>query len=181
MDPFLGEIRIVGFSYAPQGWALCNGQSLSIAQNNALFALLGTTYGGNGTSTFNLPDLQGRFPLHPGNGAGLPVYTQGQKAGSPTASLIANNLPPHAHPLNITNAPGAHSDPTGALIAQFNTGSVKNPTTTSLQFATGTPTGTMAPNAIGPNISTALPFGVQNAYLGLYFVIALQGIFPVRN
>ena len=97
---------MVGFSFAPQGWALCNGQTLPISANNALFALLGTTYGGNGTTTFNLPDLQGRLPLHAGNGAGLPVYALGQKAGTQSVTLTQQHLPSHTHVATFTPSGG---------------------------------------------------------------------------
>lgn len=180
-DQYLGEIRMVGFNFAPKGWALCNGQTMNISQNSALFALLGTTYGGNGVQTFQLPDLQGRFPLHAGSGTGLPVYVQGQKAGTPTTTLVANNVPAHTHPLNITNAAGTQPDPTGALIAQINSGDSRSPVLTTLEFATGSTTGSMAPTAIGPNTGGNLPFSIQPPYLAISFVIALVGIFPSRN
>jgi microcystin-dependent protein len=105
-DQYLGEIRMVGFNYAPQGWALCNGQTLSISANNALFALLGTTYGGNGTTNFNLPDLQGRMPLHAGAGANLPVYVQGQKAGNESIILTQQQMPMHTHVATFTPSGG---------------------------------------------------------------------------
>jgi len=105
-DQYLGEIRMVGFNFAPVGWALCNGQTLGISQYNALFALLGTTYGGNGTSTFQLPDLQGRVPLHAGAGAGLPVYVQGEKAGSQSITLTQQQMPLHTHIATFTPSGG---------------------------------------------------------------------------
>ena len=105
-DQYLGEIRMVGFNFAPAGWALCNGQTLSISQNNALFALLGTMYGGNGVSTFQLPDLQGRVPIHWGNGLGLPVYVQGEKAGLPSITLTQQQLPTHTHAATFTPSGG---------------------------------------------------------------------------
>jgi microcystin-dependent protein len=179
-DQYLGEIRMVGFNFAPVGWALCNGQTLSISQNTALFSLLGTTYGGNGTSTFQLPNLQSRFPLHQGTGVGLPTYVIGQSAGSPNTTLLSTNLPAHTHPLNITNAAGTQSDPTGALIAQINSGG-KPPVLNTLEFATGSTTGSMAATAIGPNAGGSVPISIQPAYLTVNFVIALVGIFPSRN
>jgi microcystin-dependent protein len=115
-DQYLGEIRMVGFNFAPVGWALCNGQTLSISANNALFALLGTTYGGNGTTNFNLPDLQGRFPLHAGAGAGLPVYVQGEKAGTPNVTLTNSQLPSHTHVATFT--PSGGSTPTVNVTVQ---------------------------------------------------------------
>ncbi|HEV2647028.1 MAG TPA: tail fiber protein [Acidobacteriaceae bacterium] len=115
-DPYLGEIRMVGFNFAPVGWALCNGQAMSISQNSALFALLGTIYGGDGQTTFNLPDLQGRFPLHAGAGAGLPVYTQGQKAGTSNVILTNSQLPSHTHVATFT--PSGGSTPTVNVTVQ---------------------------------------------------------------
>jgi microcystin-dependent protein len=157
-DQILGEIRMVGFSFAPQGWALCNGQSLAISANSALFTLLGTTYGGNGSTNFNLPDLQGRLPLHAGSGAGLPVYTPGQKGGTQSVTLTAQQMPAHTHvatftpsgggggtpTVNVTvngsSAAGTHSSPTGNYLAGV-TSSIgnSNPHTSSL-YVSGTPT-----------------------------------------
>jgi len=96
-DQYVGEIRMTGFNFAPQGWALCNGQTLPIAQNNALFALIGTTYGGNGSTNFNLPNLQGRVPVHQGTGTGLTTAVIGESAGTETVTLLATNLPSHSH------------------------------------------------------------------------------------
>jgi microcystin-dependent protein len=156
-DQYLGEIRMVGFNFAPQGWALCNGQTLPISANNALFALLGTTYGGNGSTTFNLPDLQGRLPLHAGNGAGLPVYTLGQKAGTQSVTLTQQQIPSHTHAatftpsggggtptvnvtINGSSAPGTHTSPTGNYLAGV-TSSIgnANPHTSPL-YVPGSPT-----------------------------------------
>jgi microcystin-dependent protein len=105
-DQYVGEIRMVAFNFAPQYWALCNGQTLSISANTALFALLGTTYGGNGTTNFQLPDLQGRMPLHAGAGAGLPVYVQGQKAGLESIILTQQQMPLHTHTATFTPSGG---------------------------------------------------------------------------
>jgi len=148
---------MVGFSFAPQGWALCNGQTLPIAANNALFALLGTTYGGNGTTTFNLPDLQGRLPLHAGNGAGLPVYALGQKAGTQSVILTQQQMPSHTHvatftpsggggtptvnvTINGSSAPGTQTSPAGNYLAGV-TSSIgnSNPHTSPL-YVSGNPT-----------------------------------------
>src|SRR6476659_7582144 len=100
-EPFLGEIRMVGFNFAPQGWALCNGQILSIAQNTALFSLLGTTYGGNGTQTFGLPNLQSRVPMHWGQGPGLSNYVIGEQTGTENVTILTSNLPPHTHTATV--------------------------------------------------------------------------------
>jgi microcystin-dependent protein len=209
-DQYLGEIRMVGFSYAPQGWALCNGQTLPISANNALFALLGTTYGGNGTTTFNLPDLQGRLPLHAGNGAGLPVYTLGQMAGTPSVTLTQQQMPQHTHvatftpsggggtpAVNVTvngsSATGTTSSPTGNYLA----GAASVPGHTPSLYVPGSP----APAGLGPiagvsatisgvsggggTVTNALaggnlPVAIEPPYLAVYFIIALTGIFPSR-
>jgi microcystin-dependent protein len=209
-DPYLGEIRMVGFSYAPSGWALCNGQAMSISQNNALFALLGITYGGNGTTTFNLPDLQGRFPLHAGSGAGLPVYAQGDKAGAPSVNLNNTQLPAHTHvatftpsgggtptvTVNVQGASGTGTTATAAgnYIAGV-TSSIGNaqPHTSNL-YVPSASAGTLGNIAGvsatvsgvgGGTVANALtgngvPFSIQNPYLAVYFIIALTGIFPPR-
>src|ERR1700722_19289318 len=101
MNPFIGQILMFGFNFAPIGWALCNGQMLSIAQNTALFSLLGTYYGGDGVSTFALPNLQGRVPIHQGSGIGLSPYTIGQSAGSENITLLANQMPTHNHLMGV--------------------------------------------------------------------------------
>jgi microcystin-dependent protein len=180
-DQYLGEIRMTGFNFAPVGWALCQGQTMSIAQNNALFALLGTTYGGNGTSTFNLPDLQGRVPISWGNGAGLSPVVIGEKAGSNNVSIGIANLPAHNHPLNVSNATAVASDPTAGLLAQPNTSTdPRNPGSTTAGYVTGSATGQAAPGAIGNN-GGSVPLSVAPPFLVINFIIALQGIFPSRN
>jgi microcystin-dependent protein len=117
-EPFLGEIRMVGWNFAANGWALCNGQLMSINQYQALFALLGTTYGGNGTTTFALPNLQGRVPIHQGTGLGLSPYTIGESSGSENITLLANQMPAHNHLMGVSNLPGAVADPTNAILVR---------------------------------------------------------------
>jgi microcystin-dependent protein len=178
MDPFLGEIRMVGFNFAPTGWALCNGQTMSISQYSALFALLGTTYGGNGTTTFNLPDLQGRVPIHWGNGAGLSPYVIGTKGGAENVALLSNQMPMHNHMVNVNNQNGGNSDPTNGILAVGNTGG-RTPTV-NLDYTTSAATGTLAPAAVsvaGGNV----PHPNIQPYLTVNFIIALVGIFPSRN
>ena len=113
-EPFLGMIAIYGFNFAPRGWAMCNGQILPIAQNTALFSLLGTTYGGNGQTTFALPNLQSRWPLHFGQGPGLSSYDLGQAAGTETVTLTVNQIPAHQHPVNATENDASSSKPATA-------------------------------------------------------------------
>jgi len=137
-DQYLGEIRMVGFNFAPIGWALCNGQTLSISANNALFALLGTTYGGNGTTNFQLPDLQGRMPLHAGAGAGLPVYVQGEKAGSESITLTQQQMPIHTHTATFTPS-GGGGTPTVTVNIQAGNQAAQATTPTTPFLAATTP------------------------------------------
>jgi microcystin-dependent protein len=175
MDPFLGQIQAFGFNFPPQGWTFCEGQLISIAQNTALFALLGTTYGGNGQTTFALPDLRGRSMVHPGTGSGLPNVQQGEQGGNVTATLTAGNLPAHTHAATVTigvnTAAGEDAIPTNKLASS------------PLSFSED-----VTPNAfLGGAAATIAPtgnntpFAIRNPYLGIYHSIALQGIFPSRN
>jgi len=176
-EPFLGEIRIVGFNFAPEGWFLCDGQTLPISQYVALFSLLGTTYGGNGTTTFQLPDLQGRVPLNVGNGAGLPVYNWGQKGGSPTVTLNANQLPVHSHPFaqQASSAAANTGSPIGAIPAS----DVDSKGGASLGYVKTAATGAMLAQTTG-NTGAGQAVTVEPPYLALYFIIAYAGIFPSR-
>jgi microcystin-dependent protein len=173
-EPFIGQVSMFCGNFAPRGWQLCNGQTLSISQYTALFSILGTTYGGNGTTTFNLPNLQGRFAIHPS-----PQIPLGQSAGSATVTLTAQNIPAHTHPLNVSNAAATASDPTGALLAQPNPGgrgAVNTP-----GYAAPPATGTAATTAIGPNAGGSIPVPTMPPYQAINFIIAIQGIFPSRN
>lgn len=176
-DPFLGEIRMVGFNFAPYGWAFCNGQTLAISANTALYSLLGTYYGGNGVSTFNLPNLQSRVPIGMGSGTGLSPYTIGQTGGTEKTTLTANNLPTHTHgfALQANNGAGTTSNPTNAVpaVPQDADG---NPTVA--YAATGN--ATMAPQTTSPAGSN-VAFPNLPPYLAVNYVIALQGIYPSRN
>lgn len=172
-SPFLGEIRMFAGNFAPRGWAFCNGQILSIAQNTALFSLLGTTYGGNGQTTFALPNLQGRVPVHWGQGPGLSPYNLGQQTGQESVTLLQTQLPAHTHPLNAIAGGGNQASPAGNLPAVESTG-------TSLNYASGAPTITMNPLAVGATGSSQ-PVPVVQPCLAVSFIIALQGIFPSRN
>ena len=173
-EPFLGQIILVPYNFAPRGWAFCNGQILPIAQNTALFALLGTTYGGNGQTTFALPDLRGRVPLGSGQGPGLSNYALGQVGGTETETLTINQLPTHAHPF----APGAIDDDADLGLAANNyLANVANP---GQVYRSGTPDttlGTQMTSTVGGN----QPFDILQPYLGLNYCIALQGIFPSRD
>lgn len=179
-DPFIGEIRMVGFNFAPNGWALCNGQLLAISQNTALFSLLGTFYGGNGTSTFALPNLQSRVPIHQGQGLGLSPYSIGQIGGTENITLLTTQMPSHNHQVAISNQAGTASDPTSATLAQCNTGSARDPVLNVPNFVTSAVTGTMAPTTITFTGGNQPHENIQ-PYLTINFIIALVGIFPSRS
>jgi microcystin-dependent protein len=179
MDPFPGEIRMVGWNFVANGWALCNGQLMPINQYSALFSLLGTTYGGNGTTTFALPNLQGRVPIHQGTGVGLSPYTIGQSSGSENITLLPTQMPIHNHLMGVSNLPGAVSDPTNAILAQGNSGAGRSPVPVSDYVSTAA-TGTLAPTAIASSGGSQPHSNIQ-PYLCINFIIALNGIFPSRN
>ncbi len=210
-DQYVGEIRMVAFNFAPQYWALCNGQTLSISANNALFALLGTTYGGNGTTNFQLPDLQGRMPLHAGAGAGLPVYVQGQKAGNESITLTQQQLPNHTHTATFTPSGGGGTPTVNVTIQAGNQSAAATLPTTPFLAATtpathtgpGTPiyassAGTTPSNLGGVSATISgvgggggtvaiaqsggsQPVIIEPPYLAVYFIIALSGIYPSRG
>jgi microcystin-dependent protein len=164
-EPFLSEIKLVSFNFPPKGWALCNGQFLPINQNQALFALLGTTYGGNGQTTFALPNLRGRVPIHMGNG-----HTLGEAAGSTSVTVNIQQLPTHMHGLQASpNSTGTAADPTNSLLAPANTG-YSNPQSLI----------TLDPTSV-TSVGGSQPHNNMMPYLVLNFIIALQGIFPSRN
>jgi microcystin-dependent protein len=170
-DPFVAEIRIFPFNFAPKGWAWCDGQLLPLSQNTALFALLGTTYGGNGKSNFALPDLQGRAPMHPGQGPGLSLHDLGESGGSETVTLLESEMPAHSHSLNALNLPAQVFEPSATTaFARTNGGATyrSGGTLTNLSFNTASPTG------------GSLPHNNMQPYLTMYFNIALQGVFPPR-
>lgn len=167
-DPFVGEIRIVGCNFAPQGWAMCQGQLLSISQNTALFSLLGTTYGGDGQSTFALPDLSGRVPMHPGDGPGLQSRLLGEAGGAADVTLDLEEIPEHGHDLRVSSNLADVSDPSGAVLG-----------VTDLNlYATGETDTTTAAGSIAP--AGGQPHNNVMPSLALNFIIALQGIFPQR-
>ena len=171
-NQYLGEIRMVGFNFAPVGWALCNGQLMNISQNTALFSLLGTTYGGNGTITFGLPNLQGRVPVHQGSN-GFASYVLGQLSGAESVTLLNNNMPIHNHLVNCNSAGGNQATPGGGLLAVESTG-------TSSDYTTAAADSTMNPAMIG-TAGGNVPFSIVQPYLCVSFIIALTGIFPSRN
>ena len=187
-QPYLGQIIMFAGNFAPNGWALCNGQLLSIAQNSALFAILGTTYGGDGITTFALPNLQGRVPEHWGTSPGLPTVTIGESAGSNNVSILTSNLPQHAHPIAppCSNVAGTATTPVNnypavdAVTATFTPPSTHGTITVNTFADSSTPSQTMAPYISGM-AGSGIPISVQQPYLAVTFIIALQGIFPSRG
>jgi len=170
-DPFVAEIRIFPFNFAPRGWAWCNGQLLPISQNTALFSLLGTTYGGDGKSNFALPGLQGSAPMHPGQGPGLSLHDLGETGGSETVTLLESEIPAHSHTLNASQADGIERTPAGQLLA----------TGISIsQYQTPGPQTTLASQEVAP-AGGDQPHNNLQPYLTFYFNIALQGVFPPRG
>lgn len=172
-SPFLGEIRMFAGNFAPRGWAFCNGQLLAISQNTALFSILGTTYGGNGQTTFALPDLRSRVPIHAGQGPGLSPYVLGEQIGAEAVTLQASQMPAHTHSLNGVASGGNQAAPGGNLPAVESTG-------TSLNYSSAAANAVMNPAAIGP-AGLGQPVPVTQPVLAVSFIIALQGIFPSRN
>ena len=176
MDPFVAEIRIFPFNFAPRGWAFCDGQLLPLSQNTALFSLLGTTYGGNGQSNFALPDLQGSAPMHPGQGPGLSLHDLGETGGSQTVSLLTTEMPGHAHTVaGAINANGDSLSPQNTIWAQAPSGRGS-----LALYAPAPATGGMNPNALLPT-GGGQPHNNMQPYLTLNFCIALQGVFPPRT
>jgi microcystin-dependent protein len=173
MDPFVAEIRIFGFNFAPKGWAFCDGQILPLSQNTALFSLLGTTYGGDGKSNFALPNMQGSVPMHPGQGPGLSLHDLGETGGSDTVSLLESEIPSHSH--GVMSAPGNFAGnsnvPAGNAFAKSAQGSAYVPPANlvSLSDQTIAPAGGDQPH------NNLMP------YLTMNCCIALQGVFPPRT
>jgi microcystin-dependent protein len=173
-SPFLAEIRIFPYNFAPRGWAFCNGQILPISQNTALFSLIGTYYGGNGTSNFALPDLQGRVPVHRGQGIGLSDYVIGEQTGTPTVTLLTSEMPAHTHQLQAHTGRGGtpHEIPaTGDSLTAAQGGNA---------YASGSPNTIMNPSETSV-YGGSQPHDNSMPTLSLNFCIALQGIYPARN
>jgi microcystin-dependent protein len=175
MDPFIGEIRIFAGNFAPRGWAMCNGQLMSISQNTALFSLLGTSFGGDGRTTFALPNLQGSAPLMAGQGNGLTQRDLGEIGGSPTVTLNTNELPSHAHTVSGTATPGSAPDPAGDVwgVAAVARGTV-------MYSANPGSAPKMSPQAFAV-AGSGQPHNNMPPYLVLTFIICLQGIYPSRS
>ncbi len=170
-DPFVAEVRIFAGNFAPIGWAKCNGQLLPLSQNTALFSLLGTTYGGNGLNTFGLPDLQGRAPMHHGQGPGLSLRDIGESSGSTTTTLINSEIPAHSHTLRAVNDVSDATQPAGLSFAR---------STGAAVYGTAGPQKNLSPQTLSPS-GGALPHNNLQPLLVLTFIIALQGVYPPRN
>ena len=175
-DPFVAEIRIFPFNFAPKGWAFCNGQILPISQNTALFALLGIVYGGDGKSTFALPNLQGSSPMHPGQGQGLSLRDLGQIGGAQTVTLLQSEMPVHVHFVGRARAADGDSvTPVGSVWAQSAAGRGS-----AALYHEAPATGTVNPTLSLSVTGGSLPHNNMQPYLTLSFCIALQGVFPQR-
>ena len=170
-NPFLAEIRIFTGNFAPKGWAQCDGQLLAISQNTALFSLLGTNYGGNGTSNFALPNLQGAAPMHAGQGPGLSERFPGETGGEQTVTLLETEMPAHSHSLLGTNQLQQLPDPADHTLARANANAYLQSPGSFTQ---------MSPSAIGA-AGGSLPHNNMPPYQALTFIIALQGVFPPRS
>jgi microcystin-dependent protein len=169
MEPFLGQLMLVPYNFAPQGWAFCNGQIMSIAQNSALFSLLGTTYGGNGQTTFALPDLRGRVAINSGQGPGLQNYSLGEVAGSESVTLLSTQMPAHTHLVGASTG-SAQATPDNAFPGS-------DGSTQIYDMAAST---TMNPQMIQP-AGGSQPHENRQPYLVLNYIIALQGVYPSRG
>lgn len=210
-DPFIGEIRLVGFNFAPQGWALCNGQLLQINQYQALFALLSTTYGGDGRTTFGIPDLRGRVPVGVGQGPGLTNITLGQKSGNEAITLNVSNMPAHNHAATFSGTPSQVA--TSITVGTSSASSIANPTAGSTvylsaaaaeyggdpvdlkglysssapasgasgQIAGGNVSLTPQGSVVVSNNGASQPFDNRPPFIGLNYIIALTGFYPTRN
>jgi microcystin-dependent protein len=173
-NPFVAEIRIFPFNFAPTGWAFCNGQLLPLSQNTALFSLLGTTYGGDGKSNFALPNMQGNAPMHPGQGPGLSLHDLGETGGSDTVTLLDSEMPSHSHSLMANAFPATlgQGSPTTGLAHSAGGNAYQNVTNTNIVQ--------MSSNTIAP-AGGDQPHNNLMPYLTLNFCIALQGVFPPRS
>ena len=171
-DAYIGEIRIMAFSYAPKNWAMCIGQIMPIAQNQALFSILGTTYGGNGTTTFALPDLRGRAPIHWGNGNGLPPVVLGQKGGEENHTLTGGETGAHTHALSAATAPASNNiGPNNNFLGAASQN----------QYVPGNPSAALAGETISAVTPAGQPHNNLQPYQVLNICICINGVFPSRN
>ncbi len=174
-EPYVGEIRMFGGSFAPAGWAFCQGQIMPISENDTLFTLIGTTYGGDGQETFGLPDLQGRVPVHQGTSSSTgTVYTIGEKAGTETVTLTSQQMPVHSHPFFGSGAAGNSATANGNVLA------VLPAATTKSAYSILGPIGTLDPSSITP-VGGSQPHDNEQPYLAISFIISLYGVFPTQT
>ncbi len=169
-EPYVGEIRMVGFNFAPVNWAFCNGQLVPISENETLFNLIGTTYGGDGQSTFALPNLQSRVPIHMGTSSAGGTYVIGQMAGEEQVTLNANQIPSHSHVPQANSGAGTQTSPGGNVWAASG----------ALPYSNNPPNAPMAPQAV-QNTGGSQPHGNIQPYLAINFIISLYGIYPSQN
>lgn len=179
MEPYLGQIQLFGFNFAPKGWASCEGQIMSIAQNTALFSLLGTQYGGNGQTTFALPDLRGRVAIGQGQGPGLKPYTIGELGGVESVTLTTQQIPAHNHIINVSNAEGTSNTASNNYLATGTTVIERGTKVPANIYGTAAG-GTLNAAAVGMQGGNQAHPNIQ-PYLALYYCIALVGIYPSRN
>ena len=170
-EPFAGEIKMFAGNFAPRGWAFCNGQLLAVNQNDALFSLFGTLYGGDGRTTFGLPDLRGRLPIHAGQGPGLPQYSLASKGGVENVTLTSNQLPVHTHLVKGTNTAANSTEPAGRVPAS---------STTIDEYVTSAPTVNFNAAAV-PEVGEKSPHNNLMPFLCINFIVALFGIYPSRH
>ena len=175
-DPFVAEIRVFPFNFAPKGWAFCDGQLMAISQNTALFSLLGTTYGGDGKATFALPNLQGRVPMHPGQGPGLSLHDLGETGGSDTVSLLISEIPAHSHNVGANNL---NTNQTGVAAGSAPGRAVQSGAAQNIYTTTAADT-QFHPQVIA-NTGGGQPHNNDMPSIALNFCIALQGVFPPRT
>jgi microcystin-dependent protein len=172
-EPFIGEIRMFGGNFAPAGWAFCQGQLMAISENDALFTLIGTTYGGDGQETFGMPDLQGRIPIHSGTGSDGITYQLGEKTGVETVTLTVQQTPTHTHPLLGSTSTASSTDTAGNVGARVTVAAV-------FPYGTDAPLQPLSPQAVAP-VGGSQPHDNLQPYLCISFIISLFGVFPSQN
>ena len=179
-QPYIGAIVLFAGNFAPRGWALCQGQLIAISTNTALFSILGTTYGGNGQTTFALPDLRGRIPVGQGQGPGLSTYTLGEQTGTEQVTLLTNQMPQHNHLMNVGSLAADNAGPTGLYLTSANANYQGDPVSVYAYGATAAANATLNVKSI-TNTGGNLPHPNIQPSLCLNYIIALEGIFPSRN
>lgn len=180
MEGTIGEIRIFGGNFAPRNWAFCEGQLIQIATNTALFSIIGTNYGGDGRTTFGLPDLRGRTAIGAGTGPGLSTFREGQRGGRESVSITVPNLPAHNHTLSASNSAGTSSSPVNNFPAQSQVQVERGGAMLEVNAYQATGDAVMSASAIG-NTGGGTPIQIRNPYLAINYIICLQGIFPSRS